>query len=153
MDLVRDIRLKREFGTNVKKVQQYLIPKYLKSGAYDNNSVKDIKLNLQFFHHKKDLFKSYDIQLKCFGTSKFRDIFFDGINAYLTDHVKYEECRLSKNEELFDDGLNNKNKMMIRNNYRPMFKNRRNNRNVVNNFSIGIEQQTAQVQIDIHYRG
>ena len=52
-----------------------------------------IKYNLLTNPKKKDLFKSFDIQLMIMGNEKYRNNLLDGVNEYKNNVTKYEELR------------------------------------------------------------
>lgn len=71
-----------------------------------NNTPKKIEL----FTNDPDIkypFQSYDLQMKTFGKERYRDIFFEGVNKFKRNNIKYNGIKLSplRQEEI---EMNNK---------------------------------------------
>jgi hypothetical protein len=89
--------------TRTKDIKNYYVKKDLeKKKEYELNSneaipVLDpmtyIKYNLITNPKKKDLFKSFDVQLMIMGNEKYRNNLLDGVNEYKINVTKYEDLR------------------------------------------------------------
>ena len=86
-----------------KDIKNYFIKKDLEKkkqeelGSNEEIPVLDpmtyIKYNLITNPKKKDLFKSFDIQLMIMGNEKYRNNLLDGVNEYKNNVTKFEELR------------------------------------------------------------
>ena len=88
---------------NSKDIKNYYIKKDLeKFKTQEKNKNKEIpvvdpmsyiKYNLVTNPKKRDLFKSFDVQLSIMGNEKYRNNLIDGVNEYKNNVVKFEELR------------------------------------------------------------
>ena len=88
---------------NSKDIKNYYIKKDLeKFKTQEKNKNKEIpvvdpmsyiKYNLVTIPKKRDLFKSFDVQLSIMGNEKYRNNLIDGVNEYKNNVVKFEELR------------------------------------------------------------
>ena len=88
---------------NSKDIKNYYIKKELeKFKTQEKNKNKEIpvvdpmsyiKYNLVTNPKKRDLFKSFDVQLSIMGNEKYRNNLIDGVNEYKNNVVKFEELR------------------------------------------------------------
>ena len=88
---------------NSKDIKNYYIKKDLeKFKTQEKNKNKEIpvvdpmsyiKYNLITNPKKRDLFKSFDVQLSIMGNEKYRNNLIDGVNEYKNNVVKFEELR------------------------------------------------------------
>ena len=88
---------------NSKDIKNYYIKKDLeKFKTQEKNKNKEIpvvdpmsyiKYNLITNPKKRDLFKSFNVQLSIMGNEKYRNNLIDGVNEYKNNVVKFEELR------------------------------------------------------------
>ena len=88
---------------NSNDIKNYYIKKDLeKFKTQEKNKNKEIpvvdpmsyiKYNLVTNPKKRDLFKSFDVQLSIMGNEKYRNNLIDGVNEYKNNVVKFEELR------------------------------------------------------------